>query len=66
MGNKDDVFNDFEQKVEGKSKTFENPKKELSEDELLRKRHHEQKQALKDKQKEEMNTIEEKKKKRDV
>ena len=39
MGNEnvDDVFNDFEQKVEGKHEAFENPKKEMDEDELLKK-----------------------------
>mgnify|MGYP001363186086 CR=1 FL=1 len=63
MVNTDDVFNDFEQKVEGKHKDVENPKKEISEDELLKRKHQEQKQVLKEKQKEEMRAIEERKKK---
>ncbi|MAE42217.1 hypothetical protein CMO93_00470 [Candidatus Woesearchaeota archaeon] len=64
MGNSDvdDVFKDFEHKVEGKKGTSEKPQKEMSEEEHLKRKYNEQKEALKEKHKQEMGRLEEKKK----
>jgi len=69
-GDVDDIFNDFEHKVEGKESSHSTKKednkhieKELSEEEILNNKYKEAEQALKQKYKKEKTTLEEKKKK---
>jgi len=56
----DDIFEDFETKVKGESKRSEFAEKELSEEELLKKKYREAERTLKEKHKKEKEALEKK------
>jgi len=58
--NVDDIFEDFEHKVEGKKHISEKPKRDLSDDELLKRKYGDAERDLKEKYKREKRILEEK------